>query len=70
MNHRQWNLYNSPTHDTVPQHPPETTLNILSSTDVPLNDVIYPNIIILKQNLKEHIEGNFCCGKCIHREQK
>ena len=45
MNHRQWNLYNSTNHDPEPQHLPETTLNKVNGTDVPLNDVICPNII-------------------------
>ena len=69
MNHSQWNLYNSTTHYPVPQHLSDITLNIPNSTNVPLNDVICPNIILPKQNLKEHIKGNLFCRKCIHWER-
>ena len=48
MNHRQWNLYNSTTHNPVPQHLSDTALDILNSTDVSLNAVICPNIILPK----------------------
>ena len=66
----------------MPQHPPDTTFNILNDTDVPLNfemnEYIYIYIyislpyhhLIPKQNLKEHIEGKFCCRKCAYRVQK
>ena len=58
LNHRQWNLHNSTTHDSVPQSPPETTPNIFDDTIVSSNEEMNekmnlsscPNIILPKKS--------------------